>query len=514
MNDFTIEEARDYINNKTPPKIIHKSKDELVIAGYASIKIVDSENELVTIEALKDAFPRFMKNPQYRNVMYYHSNAQVGEVLESYKDSNGKVWKSEVDNIGLFVVIKLRDDIEIAKRVSESIRSGQLDSYSIGGEALDIERVCTKDECHFEITKMDFFEITLCDDGMNNGAKFKVLKGAHEDAVKYLERYKSFTLFKNFVCLVGSTAEKGEGNDVDLLIRTSQDDPNVRHLRTRLFKQHSEKREDWDDVHIIVGDEVGPHDTHYPLYDLALVRAKPERIDLKTVEVNKMSRLDEIEKNISKLGTAVGDLADVVKGMQKAETCGEPEKKEMKEEEKKAEMKEEEKKAEEEEKKAKEEEGYPEPKKAEEEEKKAKEEEKEPYPEPKKAKEEEGQLEELLEILVDEVKSMGKDIGGLKKEMTLIKHGSKESKVSKADPRGTQETVQAEYNKPKKEDIAKIIKEILSDLGFVQTPRPAMNKSAMKPYLTKDDRIDPSKIANMDYSEIENLCDNVLQGGA
>jgi len=91
---------------------ILKGSDDLMIGGYASIEIVDN-----------------------RNVMTNHSNVQVGEVVDSYRDKTGKLWKSEVDDVGFFVVIKLRDDIEKAE-VGRNIRKGSLRSFSIGGQAL------------------------------------------------------------------------------------------------------------------------------------------------------------------------------------------------------------------------------------------------------------------------------------------------------------------------------------------------------------------------------------------
>ena len=92
--------------------------DELIIGGYASIEIVDKQNDLITIEALRDSVKKYMKEQKYRNVMSNHSNVQVGEVIEKYRDSNGVVHKTDVDDVGFYVVIKLRDDIEKAKEIS------------------------------------------------------------------------------------------------------------------------------------------------------------------------------------------------------------------------------------------------------------------------------------------------------------------------------------------------------------------------------------------------------------
>ena len=43
--------------------------DNLVIGGYASIEIVDKQNDLITLKALDEAVKKFMKETKYRNVM-------------------------------------------------------------------------------------------------------------------------------------------------------------------------------------------------------------------------------------------------------------------------------------------------------------------------------------------------------------------------------------------------------------------------------------------------------------
>ena len=82
-----------------------KGSSDMVIAGYASVELVDKQGDLITRSALKDAFGGFMKSDKFRNVQLAHSNIQVGEVIDSYVDSNGRMWKSEVDDTGMFVVV-------------------------------------------------------------------------------------------------------------------------------------------------------------------------------------------------------------------------------------------------------------------------------------------------------------------------------------------------------------------------------------------------------------------------
>lgn len=154
-----------------------KGSSDMVIAGYASVELVDKQGDLITRSALKDAFSGFMKSERFRNVQLAHSNIQVGEVIDSYVDSNGRMWKSEVDDAGMFVVVSLRNDIEKAREVAAEIRKGNLQGFSIGGQAF--KRVRKSDGEHGdyqEISKMELHEITICEKGINPEAQFRILK--------------------------------------------------------------------------------------------------------------------------------------------------------------------------------------------------------------------------------------------------------------------------------------------------------------------------------------------------
>ena len=109
--------------------------------------------------------------------MTNHSNVQVGEVVKSYRDKNGKLWKTEVDDVGFFVVIKLRDDIEKAKEINRGIRKGSLRSFSIGGQAIQkVKKNHPELGQYNEISKLELHEVTICEKGINPEAKFDILK--------------------------------------------------------------------------------------------------------------------------------------------------------------------------------------------------------------------------------------------------------------------------------------------------------------------------------------------------
>ena len=156
---------------------IIKAGNDLVIAGYASVEMVDKQGDLITRGALKDAFGNFMKAEDFRNVQLAHSNIQVGSVIPQYTDSDGRLWKSGVDDAGMFVVIQLRDDIEKAREVANDIRKGNLTGFSIGGQAF--KRMRKADDKHgdyTEISKLELHEVTICEKGINPEATFRILK--------------------------------------------------------------------------------------------------------------------------------------------------------------------------------------------------------------------------------------------------------------------------------------------------------------------------------------------------
>ena len=177
------------MRNNTSDFRILKSQDDLMIGGYASIEIVDKQNDLITLKALKEAVNKYMENPKFRNVMTNHSNVQVGEVVESYRDKSGRLFKTEVDDVGFFVVIKLRDDIEKAKEINRGIRKGSLRSFSIGGQALEKVKK-TNDEFgqYNEISKLELHEVTICEKGINPEAKFDILKQEKTKKVKKMTK--------------------------------------------------------------------------------------------------------------------------------------------------------------------------------------------------------------------------------------------------------------------------------------------------------------------------------------
>ena len=165
-----------HISSGSEFAVLKGTGKDLVIAGYASVDVVDKQNDLITLSALNEAAEKFMKS-DYKNVMITHSNVQVGEVIDSYTDTKGNLLKTGCDDTGFFVVIKMRNDIEKAKEVARDIKRGKLRSFSIGGQAINKHNVHDPDiGTYKEIDKLELHEITICEEGINPEAKFEIVK--------------------------------------------------------------------------------------------------------------------------------------------------------------------------------------------------------------------------------------------------------------------------------------------------------------------------------------------------
>jgi len=134
-----------------------------IISGYASVAMVDRENQKISIPALREAVKRFMADDRYRVISIFHSDAVIGRVLPKWTDPNsGKIHKTEVDDVGWKVVVELRDDIELANKVWEEIIKGNLRSFSVAGTSKEKHSDSNHGSTFTEIDELDLLEVTVC----------------------------------------------------------------------------------------------------------------------------------------------------------------------------------------------------------------------------------------------------------------------------------------------------------------------------------------------------------------
>ena len=158
-----------------------EENEPMVVGGPASVEMVDKEGHLITTEALSKAFSGFMKNIRTANINILHSDVQVGWPLPAYITKQGHVFKSGVDDTGLWLISELRDDIKIAKRVIDEINNGVIKCYSIAGSATKVKNVNKGMNVIKQVDELELAEVTLCERGINQGAHFNILKSDDEN---------------------------------------------------------------------------------------------------------------------------------------------------------------------------------------------------------------------------------------------------------------------------------------------------------------------------------------------
>ena len=123
---------------------------------------MDREGHLITLDAMKRAFERFMANFRTRNAMVLHSDVQVGWALPAYISKTGRIYKSGVTGDHLFFITELRNDTKISKKVLEQIDTGKMKSYSIAGSATNVEPMQKASGMVMQVNDMELAEVTIC----------------------------------------------------------------------------------------------------------------------------------------------------------------------------------------------------------------------------------------------------------------------------------------------------------------------------------------------------------------
>jgi hypothetical protein len=152
------------------------AKNRRIIYGYCSVAIVDREGHKISIAALKTAVDNFMKNPEYKNLNVFHSDITIGRILPKWTDpETGKIWKTEVDDVGWLVVAEVRQDLEIANKVWKEILNGNIRSFSIAGSSKSKHEAYENGQAFTSIDELEIAEITCCEIPVNQMSKFDVL---------------------------------------------------------------------------------------------------------------------------------------------------------------------------------------------------------------------------------------------------------------------------------------------------------------------------------------------------
>lgn len=166
-------------NLKGNIEILEKATKERVIAGYASIIEVDEENQLIPRETLIEGIETLLSNSEYANLMLVHQNIQIGKVLKEWGD-----LKTHVDDKGLFIVAKIREDLRTANEIWQQILDHKLNGFSIAAEVLVDHEECDDKKCITVIDKINIFEISVCSKPVNKNSGFIIMSKAKDNKIE------------------------------------------------------------------------------------------------------------------------------------------------------------------------------------------------------------------------------------------------------------------------------------------------------------------------------------------
>ena len=153
-------------------RVLKAADGRFIIYGPASVEVRDREGDKIRAAALHVALPQLLKRGRFsRN----HEDILVGEILSSY-ESEGKIYKTGVIDDKLMVVGEIWGDTRAGRETQQGIIDKKLRSYSISGEALDVQKVCDSSGCYRDISKLDLHAVTICENGMNQAAHFSVIQ--------------------------------------------------------------------------------------------------------------------------------------------------------------------------------------------------------------------------------------------------------------------------------------------------------------------------------------------------
>lgn len=140
--------------------------DERRVGGWASVEILDRQNDIVQVSELKEAMLKLMDRGG--NIFYGHKNVPIGKILQwEVKEHSGRSMP------GVYLIVKINSGYEIDDLVWKAIKEKKLKGFSIGGKGMPekgySEEGGVKREVRY-LKKLQLNEISLVDVPANQEA--------------------------------------------------------------------------------------------------------------------------------------------------------------------------------------------------------------------------------------------------------------------------------------------------------------------------------------------------------
>lgn len=186
-----IKDTQDIFLNSLIQKAIVNENGNLIIYGIGSAEILDSQNEVVKMEALEKRLPQLLTR---QTVSFQHRDTIVGKILEKYHlDNFNQVIKTKVDYPDkfdidffksmkidleplkkyLFIVADIYNDNAFNKSLVEKIQNGIYNMFSISGHKVKTSYICNQKNCYTSVDDVTLDAVTVTENGANPLAFFK-----------------------------------------------------------------------------------------------------------------------------------------------------------------------------------------------------------------------------------------------------------------------------------------------------------------------------------------------------
>lgn len=261
MNDFKF---------KRFIPIAKVDEDERMVYGFASTPDLDSDGEVITVDAIKNALPSYLQYPTLREM---HQPKVAGTVKSTDID----------DKNGLYIGAKVVSD-EAWKMVKEGVYRG----FSIGGNV--VRRAGNV------INQLDLIEISLVDVPANKKAKIELWKKDNSVSNSLYSQHDSANNLLKVVILQMADKIKKDSDTADVVVEKEQPTEEV----VETVKEVTEVETPKEDLKT---DEVVETTEVVETPEVVDAPETPETVDTDqdVKEVSDMPTLDKLEKVSSDL---------------------------------------------------------------------------------------------------------------------------------------------------------------------------------------------------------------------
>ncbi len=137
-------------------QITEIKKESREFGGFASVKLIDKQGDLVPIAELMKVMGTLMKRGA--SIIDSHSNYVCGKIL-AYEERPTPPPDSKP---GIWIKAQIYDDYASDDEVWNAITRGEIKGFSIGGRSTKSHKECDETSCYRVLDKFELFEVSVC----------------------------------------------------------------------------------------------------------------------------------------------------------------------------------------------------------------------------------------------------------------------------------------------------------------------------------------------------------------